>query len=424
MSLYSNTYRFLSTAYRLPVYLCGCVLNIWRRDFCEKRAVKRSAKQCFAGLIETRSSEVGSPQHNLSLVSSDRIFYRRLNAIKVCIIDQQPSIIYHAEFPNCHRELFLNLQRQADLAGWQLIEDRRKVQTDVKYERRQKAILVSLKLATATFLFDSNTALALDDGQRYALLVAPSSYLSFAASDANAATVVRPLGLFSPSSHYFAAVDKPKTLANSHSEHDFLLDQIHSKPVILPASFSQEKYNHVLSILKKKWAPNKRDPDYLAKDFEQMAEYIASRSDAYELLISVRKQPWTLHHQSGEFRSDVRGNTFSVSAVKIYFDTRSAAQLKSHKACIEDAGHCMASPVDALLHELLHAKIALMETASFLKSGGMNGVVYPYQHERKVIALENQIYRSMSNDDNRSRPRRNSHTGNLLAASCVTCIGS
>ena len=84
----------------------------------------------------------------------------------------------------------------------------------------------------------------------------------------------------------------------------------------------------------------------------------------------------------------------------------------------------MASPVDALLHELLHAKIALMDTASFLKSGGMNGVVYPYQHERKVIALENQIYRAMSNDDNRSRPRRNSHTGNLVTASCATCIGS
>lgn len=424
MSLYSYTYRLLSATFRLPVYLCGCLLSLWRRNISEKRAAKRSAKQCFAELIESSSPKSFSSQQHLSLVSSDRDFYRRLNALKVCIIDQQPCLIHHAELPRYHHDLFSILQEQANLAGWQLIEDRRKVQTEVKYERRQKAILVSLKLATATFLLNSNTALATDQGQRYAISAAPLSYLSFSASDSNAATVVRPLGLFSPSSHYFAPVNHRKTLANSHSEHDFLLDQIQSQPVILPQSFSQEKYNHVLRILKKKWAPSKRDPDYLAKDFEQMAEYIASRSDAYELLISVGKQPWTLHHQAGEFRSDVRGNAFSVSSVKIYFDTRSAAQLKSHKACIEDAGHCMASPVDALLHELLHAKIALMDTASFLKSGGMNGVVYPYQHERKVIALENQIYRAMSNDDNRSRPRRNSHTGNLVTASCATCIGS
>ena len=84
-----------------------------------------------------------------------------------------------------------------------------------------------------------------------------------------------------------------------------------------------------------------------------MAHYIAARPQAYELLMSVRKQPWTLHHRAGEFRSDVRGSNFDVHSVKIYFDTRAAAILKSHEACELDARHCTASPVDALLHFIL-----------------------------------------------------------------------
>jgi hypothetical protein len=243
--------------------------------------------------------------------------------------------------------------------------------------------------------------------------------ITFATSHVNASTIVRPLGLFSPATDYFSeskdglAVDLPAANNDFHEHPDItLIDE-----------FSAEKYQAVLKLLGKKWIKNKRDPGYLGNDIDEMAQYIAARPQAYDLLMSVRKQPWTLHHRAGEFRSDVRGTNFDVNSVRIYFDTRAAAILKSHEACELDARHCTASPVDALLHELLHAKLALTETAEFIRSGGMNGTIYPYQHERKVIALENKMYRAMSVHDQQPRPYRRSHVGTLITADCATCSG-
>lgn len=390
-----------------------------------RRQLIQSAKQ-----LQDLLAVAGIAPGIINFYCSDFGFYRRANslnkqAVKLCCLSGQKTIIYHANFSDRNAFAFSTLQQLAHNNGWQLLEDRRKVINEVKYERRQRAAIMSFKVALSSFMLDSTSAFAADFAAFNSVDRITINQLSFASSDTQAATVVRPLGLFSPSSDYFSTPGfnrVVKSAVDNHIAHDLeanLLDELAA-----PESYSLEKYNQVLTILEKKWSKRKNDPGYLAEDFKQMARYIAARPHAYELLQSVSRQPWTLHYQAGEFRSDVRGSAFSVSSVKIYFDSRSAAILKAHQLCVSDAGHCMASPVDALLHELLHAKLALTETAEFIRSGGMNSVIYPYQHERKVIALENKMYSAMSNDDQKSRPRRRSHTGTLVTASCSTCIDS
>ncbi len=356
---------------------------------------------------------------NIAFFTSDMMFYRRENAVKLCIVEGQQTMIYHADFKVNYPERFAHLEQLANQAGWYLLEDRRKVAHQVGQERRQRVVLASMRLAASSFLWHNTSVMASDFGLNSGSV---RGQIMFAASHVNASTIVRPLGLFSPATDYFNA---------DHSDHDSLrvdsramdTDSHEHPEMTLVDDFSDEKYQAVLKVLDKKWIKNKRDPAYLGDDINEIAHYIAARPQAYNLLMSVRKQPWTLHHRAGEFRSDVRGSNFDVHSVKIYFDTRAAAILKSHEACELDARHCTASPVDALLHELLHAKLTLTETAEFIRSGGMSSAIYPYQHERKVIALENKMYRAMSNHDQQPRPYRRSHVGTLITADCATCIG-
>ena len=120
----------------------------------------------------------------------------------------------------------------------------------------------------------------------------------------------------------------------------------------------------------------------------------------------------------------MHGNQIQVKSVKVYFDSRAAAMLRSHRACTDSdkRGACVASPADALLHELLHASSALLESRRFIEQGGMNGVMYPFAHEDAVIKSENALYRSMTAIDKQHRPNRHSHTGRLVASTCVTCV--
>ena len=353
---------------------------------------------------------------NVAFFTSDMMFYRRENAVKLCIVEGRQTMIYHADFSANHPERFAHLEQLANQAGWYLLEDRRKVAHQVEHDRRQRVVLASIRLAASSFLLHNTSVMASEFGLNNGAVRGP---ILFAASHVNASTIVRPLGLFSPATDYFGdtqdgfKLDSRAMDADSHEHPDMTFTN----------DFSAEKYQAVLKVLDKKWIKNKRDPAYLGNDIDEMAHYIAARPQAYELLMSVRKQPWTLHHRTGEFRSDVKGSNFDVHSVKIYFDTRAAAILKSHEACEMDPRHCTASPVDALLHELLHAKLTLTETAEFIRSGGMSSAIYPYQHERKVIALENKMYRAMSNHDQQPRPYRRSHVGTLITADCATCIG-
>ncbi len=161
----------------------------------------------------------------------------------------------------------------------------------------------------------------------------------------------------------------------------------------------------------------------MPSDIEQLAAYIARLPDAYALLASLEKQPLRLRYRAGNFSTKVSGNHFYVRSVTINFDPRSAAVLRSGAHCSTNIARCVASPADAFLHELLHAKIALLETKQFVSSGAMQAILYPHAHERDVISRERQMYAAMTRHDQQPRPLRQNHSGYLIAANCVTCAG-
>lgn len=181
-------------------------------------------------------------------------------------------------------------------------------------------------------------------------------------------------------------------------------------------------YQQALSILTKKWQRSRKDPASLAEDIEELARYIATQPEAMALLKSLAKQPVFLHYRKGQFSSNVKGTPFAVRSVRIYFDPRSAAKLIASPQCDADPAHCAIAPADALIHELLHAQIALLKTDEFIASGGMNQLVYPHAHEQQVIRAERNIYRAMTLNDTQPRPQRQNHSGSLYDTSCVTCI--
>ena len=104
-----------------------------------------------------------------------------------------------------------------------------------------------------------------------------------------------------------------------------------------------------------------------------------------------------------------------VDKAIIHFNTRSAAQLRLNNGC-DDNPVCIASPADALLHELLHTHSMLVKSEEFIAQGGMNNVIYPYEHEYSVIGKERKLYASMSSQDDIKRPQRREHTGRTVKA--------
>ena len=115
------------------------------------------------------------------------------------------------------------------------------------------------------------------------------------------------------------------------------------------------------------------------------------------------------------------GSALQVDKATVHFNTRSAAQLRLNNGC-KGNPVCVASPADALLHELLHVHSMLVKSEEFISQGGMNNVLYPYQHEYQVIDKERALYAGMSVHDKLKRPQRREHSGRLIRAACATCI--
>lgn len=227
------------------------------------------------------------------------------------------------------------------------------------------------------------------------------------------ATRVQSLHLFrTPDNLFFDNGYAPQTLSQA----------LHEQSELFEAHYSDAARSTAEKILTKMWIKTSSDPVTMAADIQELAAYIAQQPHAYELLKSLEKQPLRMRYRANNFSTQVRGDHFSVRSVTIHFDPNSAAVLGVSEHCQLDVSHCVASPADAFLHELLHAKIALLETKKFLKSGAMQAMVYPYAHERDVISRERAMYAEMTRVDAKPRPMRNGHSGRLVKAACVTCL--
>ena len=312
--------------------------------------------------------------------------------------------------------VFAELKILALDAGWTLLEDRRKVCVDVHVDRRQRVVLVSIKLLTSTVFMHNASVVA----NELSTLAQVRGQVVYASSIDGASSIVNRLGLFSHKEMNTHEME----IAKSDHQYSGYVPSLNGGKYIEPISdYTSVKFQQAFDLLSKKWIKSTKDPVHFASDIKSMAAYIADRPEAFELLMNLKNQPWSMHYKVGDFRTEVKGSRFTVNRVKVYFDSRTAAVFASHAACEEDVRQCIASPVDGFLHELLHVKLALTETEEFIRMGGMNPSAYPHRHERKVISLEREIFQAMSDYDQQPRPSRRSHAGQLVSASCVTCTG-
>ncbi len=177
----------------------------------------------------------------------------------------------------------------------------------------------------------------------------------------------------------------------------------------------------LFEILNNRYHKQKTDPAYIIEDLKEIANYYSEFPESVTLLEELKDKNWTLSFDEHNWVTTGSGNMLKVDKAVIHFNTRSAAQLRLNNGCKENPV-CIASPADALLHELLHTHSMLVKSEEFITQGGMNNVIYPYKHEYAVIEQERKLYANMSIQDHIKRPQRREHTGRTVKAHCPTCI--
>ena len=225
-------------------------------------------------------------------------------------------MIYHRGFESSNLPQFNDLKRLASIADWQLLEDRRQAPSRVAYDRRRNVYLLSVKLITSGLIFHNTSVMANE-------FKMPSGFV----------------------------------LLSNESPHE-QTDYKNNKNSVA--------YDLTLKVLEKKWRKSKKDPIYLKEDIKHMALYIGLQ-EAYKLIMSIKDEPWTTI-RANDFRSEVKGTRFSIRSVDVFFEV-DRRLLLSEADCHGDTRSCIASPVDSLIHELLHVKLALTKSDEFISDG-------------------------------------------------------
>lgn len=182
----------------------------------------------------------------------------------------------------------------------------------------------------------------------------------------------------------------------------------------------QDTKQWLSGILNSHYKPSADDPGYIKQDLDDIASYYSQFPDVVKLISLIEYRKWTLMYKPKASYTKAIGSMFGVDSAVIYFDSRAAVQHMKHRSC-KGSPVCTSSPADVVLHELIHAAV-MLTTNEFIEDGGMHSSVYPFKHEHKVIQLESQLYRRMSEKDSYRRPIRKEHSGKYIPASCVTCI--
>ncbi len=202
---------------------------------------------------------------------------------------------------------------------------------------------------------------------------------------------------------------------------ELVLQSFQAKKSLLKAD--RKAIYTIEKFLRRVYQPKKGDPVYLCSDLKKIAQYYGRYPQVVELIHELKQKDVKLEYKKSHWQAQAEGTAYTVDSVTVYFDTRMGAQLWQEQRCKGNPA-CHISPADALLHELLHARLMIVNTDEFIKNGGMQSTLYLFDHEKQVIAMENQLYRSMTQADGLFRPLRNRHTGRLLRVSCALCFPS
>jgi len=308
-----------------------------------------------------------------------------------CVIDNQPHIVYPRGLQTGSPHLFLQLTNYFSRLGYQLKEDQRNHQNNNKHASKRRA-WAPIILFTAGLIFES-TAMAdveidIDD----------ASQISNSQIELN--------------------------LINNRSIRQQIKQQLNIDPhfdeIEIP-TLKQRTAIVLYKILASRYQPQENDPAHIQQDLKTMADYYSSYPEVVSLFNAIKNAKWSLVFDEENWTTMASGNIASIEKAEVHFNTRSAAQLRLNDSCKQNPV-CIASPADALLHELLHVNSMFNHTENFIAQGGMNGVMYPYQHERNIIGQERNLYQQMTEVDDVKRPYRHNHSGRIVKANCATCI--
>lgn len=308
-----------------------------------------------------------------------------------CVINNQAYIVYPRRLPKDSPQIFEQLSQYFSNMGYKLKEDQRHKIDGTPHSFKRRA-WVPIILFSAGLFFESSAQADIEinidehspvDKQQVELkLISNSPILS----DIRAQLDIS----FPPTQH--------------NDQH-------------LKKSTSDVLFN----MLRTRYRNDNRAPAYIFSDLKKIAEYYSHYPEVVSLFNAIKERNWTLKFDNDNWTTIASGNVFEIETAEIHFNTRSAAQLRLNDSC-EQNPVCIASPADALLHELLHVHSMFNDSRTFIAQGGMNSALYPYQHESSIINQERELYKKMSSLDGMKRPSRYSHAGRIVKANCSTCI--
>lgn len=311
-------------------------------------------------------------------------------ALHPCVIGNKPHIVYPRGLKESSPQLFSNLSNHFRKQGYQLKEDQRYENKpgDFKHDRRKWA---QVMLFTASILFES------------------AAFADFE------------IDLHLHSSAELASRGVQVVLVTNSDIRNKISQRIYSSGTPFETVITSDIARSLFNVLISRYHERAGDPGYIKDDLKKIANYYSEYPETVKLLTELKDKDWEIMFDEDNWVTTASGNTLKVNHVVVHFNTRMAAQLKLNNSC-DDNPVCIASPADAFLHELLHVHRLLASSDNELKQPGMNSILYPYQHEYRVITAERNIYTAMSEQDNLKRPLRSDHTGRNVRASCPTCI--
>lgn len=298
----------------------------------------------------------------------------RTHPIHPCVIDGKPHYVHAPELPIEDREFYDHLRAFAARHNVGLKADQRRDKP--KRANGQRRIFVHVVFLTINIL--SANVQAEQVSQQLGLMAADPKY-----------------------EHIASHGHRAKTSVVDRLEH-----------TVISQALQQILLNHMETGL----AVGMRD------DVEELSLYYSQYPAVVALLTSIAGADWRLRYAPHTFQTKVNGSRLKVEEIEVFFDPRSGARLKFYDKCATQKPFCVASPADALLHELLHVQTITQDTANFIRQGGLDPTHYPAVHERFTIQKENQLYAAMTAVDGRARPIRSEHHGRHVLVSCATCL--
>ena len=311
--------------------------------------------------------------------------------VRPCIINEQAHIIYPRGLSETDPQLFRQLSHYYSSRGYLLKEDQR-TESENNSSQNKRRSWAPVILFTAGLLFESSAQADIEiDIDDHSALNQQKNELQ---------------------------------LISNHSILSDIRDELNISPLVIKienATLKGRTATALYKVLISHYQLRTSDPKYIKEDLKKMADYYSNYPEVVSLFAAINDKNWQLNFDENNWTTIASGNMINIEQAEVRFNTRSAAQLRLNDSCKQNPV-CIASPADALLHELLHVHSIFNNTETFLAQGGMNNVLYPYQHERTIIKQERELYKKMSNNDGIKRPYRHSHAGRIVKANCSTCI--